>query len=53
MIDQDLDSLEEKLKKSKKSDKKEHKVSGRSVFKLKEIIKNKAQEKRKNNQNNH
>ena len=38
-MDQDLDSLEEKFKKKEKSQKGQ-KGSGRSVFKLHEIIKN-------------
>lgn len=42
-MDEDLENLEEKLKKKEKG-KKDHKVSGRSVFKLQEIIKKKSKE---------
>lgn len=41
-MNNDYEELEEKFKK-KNSKKKEQKVSGRSVFKLKEIIANKAE----------
>lgn len=43
-MNQDLNHLEEKLKKTKK--RKEHKVSGRSVLKLQEIIKAKSADRR-------
>ncbi len=42
MMNEDYDKIEEDLKKKKNSKKKEQKVSGRSVFKLKEIIQKKA-----------
>jgi|GEM_PF-3454459 len=41
-MDQDLDTLEEEIKEQEKP-KKKHKVSGRSVFRLQEIIKKKSQ----------
>jgi len=51
-MNQDLESLEEKLKKKEKSQK-DQKVSGRSVFKLQEIIKQKSdKDKSKNYQKN-
>ena len=40
-MNEDLENLEEKYKQRERS-KKEHKQSGRSVFKLQEIIKNKS-----------
>jgi hypothetical protein len=48
MDENNLDNIEEDLKKksaSGRTKKKEQKVSGRSVFKLKEIIQKKAEEK--------
>jgi len=50
-MDQDLDSLEEKLKKKEKSQK-DQKVSGRSVFKLQEIIKEKSKKDKENSKEN-
>lgn len=46
-MENDLDSLEEKLKKEEKK-KKEQKVSGHSVFKIQEIIKKKSEESEDN-----
>lgn len=40
----DYDIIEEELKEEEQSQKKTHKISGRSVFKLKEIIKDKAED---------
>jgi len=45
-MNQDYDAIEEELK-EEDSKKKTHKISGRSVFKLQEIIKNKAGEEGK------
>ncbi len=39
----DYEKIEEDLKKKKNTKKKEQKVSGRSVFKLKEIIQKRAE----------
>lgn len=49
-MDQDLENLEEKLKKKEKG-KKEQKVSGRSVLKLQEIIKKKGEREKESSNN--
>lgn len=41
-MNNDYDQIEEKLREEEESKKKTHKVSGRTVFKLQEIIKEKA-----------
>ena len=42
-MNDDLDKIEEELKRKNLNKKSEHKISGRSVFKIREIIKNKAE----------
>ncbi len=41
-MNKDLEELEENLKQKQKPKKKDHKISGRSVFKLQQIIQAKA-----------
>jgi len=48
----DLDQIEEELKEAELEEEKTgHKVSGRSVFQLKEIIKDKAEDLKKKDEN--
>ncbi len=51
-MDNDLDKIEEELKK-KAQEKKEQKVSGRSVLELKKIIEEKSKDKREESDSNY
>lgn len=42
-MNNDLEKIEEESKKKEEETKKDHKVSGRSVFRLQEIIKKKSE----------
>lgn len=50
-MNDDLDKIEEELREKDEEEHKTHqKVSGKSVFELQEIIKNKAENQRKNSE---
>lgn len=50
-MNNNYDQIEEELKEETENNKKTHKVSGRSVFKLQEIIKEKAGDLKKTDEN--
>ena len=51
-MNQSYDEIEEELKEEAESKKKTHKVSGRSVFELKRIIKEKSKDEQKKENRN-